>query len=171
MNLPTLFPTFFTATCKDWLPLLQDNACKDIILDSLKFLVEKERVRVFGYVIMNNHLHLIWQMLGEHKPEAVQRDFLKYTAQQIKFYLQLNEPELLEKCKVQTKDRQYQLWKRNALSIDIYSEEVMLQKLNYIHMNPVKAGLVASPETYFYSSAAFYILQDDRFGYISHYRG
>jgi REP element-mobilizing transposase RayT len=171
VNFPTLYPTFFTATCKDWLPLLQDNHCKDIIINSLRFLVEKERVTIFSVSIMNNHFHLIWQMLGDHKPDAVQRDFLKYTAQQIKFHLLNNNPELLEKCKVQAQDRKYQIWKRNALSIDIYSEEVMLQKLNYTHLNPVKVGLVTVPEQYFYSSASFYLLQDDRFGFLSHYRG
>lgn len=97
-------------------------------------------------------------MPGKHKPYAVQRDFLKYTAQQIKFHLQDNEPQLLEKCKVIAKDRQYQIWKRKALSIDFYSEEVILQKLNYTHLNPVKAGLVALPEPYFYSSPSFYLL-------------
>jgi REP element-mobilizing transposase RayT len=56
---------------------------------------------------MNNHVHLVWQMPGDHKPDAVQRDFLKYTAQQIKFYLQYNQSELLERCKVQANDRQY----------------------------------------------------------------
>jgi putative transposase len=171
VEFPTLYPSFFTATCNDLLPLLQDNECKNIIMNSLRFLVEKERVRVFGFVIMSNHIHIIWQMLGDHKPEAVQRDFLKYTAQQIKFHLQIKEPQLLDKCKVQSKDRQYQIWKRNALSIDIYSEEVMIQKLNYIHLNPVKAGLVSLPEHYFFSSAAFYMLQKDQFGFISHYNG
>ena len=102
-------------------------------------------------------------MIYEHKPDAVQRDFLKYTAQQIKFHLQKNNPELLERAKAKAKDRTYQIWKRNALSIDIYSEEVMLQNLNYIHLNPAKAGLVTMPEQYYYSSASFYHLQDDRF--------
>ena len=77
----------------------------------------------------------------------------------------------MERCKVKAKDRKYQIWKRNALSIDIYSEEVMLQKLNYTHLNPVKAGLVTMPEQYYYSAASFYHLQDDRFGFLSHYRG
>ena len=155
VEFPTLFPTFFTATCKDWLPLLQDNTCKDIIINSLRFLVEKNRARIFGFVIMNNHVHLIWQMLGDHKPDGVQRDFLKYTAQQLKLHLQNNEPELLEKCKVQANDRQYQIWKRNSLSIDIYSEVIMLQKLNYTHVNAVKAGLASFPEHYFYSQHHF----------------
>jgi REP element-mobilizing transposase RayT len=171
MNFPTLFPAFFTATCKEWLPLLRDNECKDIIISSLQYLVEKERIRLYGFVIMNNHIHIIWQMLGEHKPEAVQRDFLKYTAQQIKFHLSQHDPELLSKCLVPAYDRQYQIWKRNALSIDIYSEEVMLQKLNYIHNNPVRAGLVEQPKNYSYSFASFYHLQDECFGFLTHYRG
>jgi REP element-mobilizing transposase RayT len=95
MNFPTLYPSFFTATCKDWLPLLQDSGCKDIFKISLNFLVKKDRVQVLDFVIMINHIHIIWQMLGDHKPYAVQRDFLKYTAQQIKFHLQINEPQLL----------------------------------------------------------------------------
>lgn len=171
MQFPTLHPAFFTATCKDWLYLLYDVQCKDIIINSLSFLVEKERMHVFGFVIMNNHLHIIWQMLGNHKPEDVQRDFLKYTGQQIKFYLQKNNRSLLEKCKVDAKDRQYQIWKRKALSIEIYSEEVMVQKLNYIHLNPVKAGLVLLPEEYLYSSAAFYELQFEQFSFLTHYKG
>lgn len=60
MQFPTLHPAFFTATCKDWLHLLKDHACKAIILNSLSFLVAKQRVRVFCYVIMSNHVHIIW---------------------------------------------------------------------------------------------------------------
>ncbi len=56
MQFPTLYPTFFTATCNNWLHLLQDVQCKDIIINSLSFLVEKQRIRVLGFVIMNNHL-------------------------------------------------------------------------------------------------------------------
>jgi putative transposase len=72
-------------------------------------MVEKERIRVFGFSIIKNHLHLIWQMIGDHKPDAVQRDFLKYTTQQIKFHLQNTHPKLLERCKVQATDRTFQL--------------------------------------------------------------
>lgn len=110
-------------------------------------------------------------MLGEHKPEQVQRDFLKYTGQQIKFHLQQNEPALLEQCKLDAKDRQYQIWKRNALSIDIFSAAVMLQKLDYIHWNPVKAGLTQHPEDYVYSSASFYHNPSNPHNFLSHFMG
>jgi len=171
MTYPTLYPSFFTATCKDWLPFLKENDCKEIIIKSLKYLVENNRVRVFGFVIMSNHMHIIWQMMGDHKPADVQRDFMKFTAQHIKYYLKEKNPALLNQCLVNAKDRKYQIWKRNPLSIDIYTEEVMLQKLNYIHLNPVRAGLVENQESYYFSSAAFYLLQDEGFGILSHYRG
>ena len=58
---------------------------------------------------------------------------------------------------VGAKDRKYQIWERNALSIEIHSNEVMLQKLKYIHQNPVKAGLVNSEMEYKYSSALHYL--------------
>jgi hypothetical protein len=59
VEFPTLFPSFFTATCKDWQPLLQNNHCEDIITNSLWFMVEKERIRLVGFSIMNNHILLI----------------------------------------------------------------------------------------------------------------
>ncbi|MBF9254227.1 transposase [Pontibacter sp. 172403-2] len=74
---------FFTATILDWKHLLKPDKYKDIILSSLRFLVENERVQVYGFVIMPNHIHLLWKMEESHKWEDVQRDFLKYTAQQI----------------------------------------------------------------------------------------
>lgn len=74
---------FFTATILEWKHLLKPNKYKNIILSSLRFLVENKRVKVYGFVIIPNHIHLLWKMEEPHKREDVQRDFLKYTAQQI----------------------------------------------------------------------------------------
>ena len=81
----TYHPQFFTATILNWMPLLKEDKYKDIIVSSLKFLVANKRVKVFSFVIMPNHLHFIWQIQPEHEREEVQRDFLKYTAQKIRF--------------------------------------------------------------------------------------
>jgi putative transposase len=85
---------FFTATNLNWLNILETNEAKDIILQSLKYLVAKKRIILFGYTIMPNHIHLIWNICEGEKLQDVQRDFLKFTAQQIKFYLQKNNPEI-----------------------------------------------------------------------------
>ncbi|MCJ8166196.1 transposase [Pontibacter sp. E15-1] len=163
---------FFTATILEWKHLLRPDKYKDIILSSLRFMVENKRVKVYGFVIMPNHLHLLWKMEEPHKREDVQRDFLKYTAQQIKFDLKQHHPAVLEKFRVGAKDRQYQLWERNPLSVYCYSTAVTEQKLDYIHNNPIpeKWQLAALPEDYYYSSARFYFENIDEFGFLTHYR-
>jgi hypothetical protein len=55
---PTLYPSFFNPTCKDWLHLFQENHCKNIIVNSPKYWIEKDRIMVLGFVIMNNHVHI-----------------------------------------------------------------------------------------------------------------
>ena len=165
------WPSFFTATNLNWLPLLQPDKYKDIIINSLSFLAVQKRVMVFAFVIMGNHLHLIWQVQPGHKPEAVQRDFLKFTGQQIKFDLQQHNSMFLEQFKVNAKDRMYQFWERNALSIELRNRAVFEQKLDYLHYNPVKAGLCILPEEYYYSSALFYYTGVDNFGFLTHWQG
>ena len=130
---------FFTATILKWKNLLQEDKYKDILVESLRFLVKEKSITVYAFVIMSNHIHLVWQIQAAHKKENVQRDFLKFTGQMMKFDLKENNSGLLEEFAVKTKDRQYQFWERNALCIDLFSEAVMFQKINYIHQNPVKS--------------------------------
>jgi REP element-mobilizing transposase RayT len=162
--------SFFTATILEWKHLLINDTYKDIITGSLKFLVADKRINVNAFVIMSNHMHLLWHIKHPHTTEAVQRDFLRYTAQMMLKDLRNDHPELQEQFRVNAKDRKYQVWERNALSVPIWTEKVLLQKLHYIHNNPVKAGLCTHPCDYKYSSAAFYEGAVDDFGFLSHYR-
>ncbi len=163
------YPEFITATAHDWLPVLSCDVDKQIILDSLRFLVNAQRVKVTAFVLMDTHFHLIGQVLGAHKREDVQRDFLRFTSQQILKRLRNEKPEVLPKLLVNTKDRKYQVWQRNSLSIELRSTKVFLQKLEYIHDNPVKAGLCTLPEDYRYSSAGFYELNINDWDFLTHY--
>jgi len=162
---------FWTNTVKDWKHLLKPDKYKQLILDTWKNLVEKEQIAVYAFVIMPNHLHMIWQMLGEHRREDVQRDFLKFTSQQILKHLRNEQAILQKRLVVDAKDRRHQVWKRNSLSIPLWSDWVFTQKLDYIHNNPVKAGLCKNPEDYHYSSARFYRLNDRHWDFLTHYNG
>jgi putative transposase len=164
------YPQFFTASNLEWKPLLQADKYKDIIINSMKFLVEDKRVIIFGFVIMSNHMHIIWQMQAGIKRDAVQRDFLKFTAQRIKKDMLRYHRESLLQFKVRAEDRNYQFWERNPLSVDLWSREVLIQKLKYIHENPVRAGLCNTAEEYKYSSAMFYETGIDHWGFLTHYR-
>jgi REP element-mobilizing transposase RayT len=84
---------FFTAVCTDWLPILKNDECKDVIIRSLKYSVQTKEVGVAGFVIMPNHIHIIWRMSVATERENLQRDFLKITAKQVIDIFQRNEPE------------------------------------------------------------------------------
>jgi putative transposase len=172
-GLTEYYPQFFTATILDWKHLLRPDKYKKIITNSLDFLVAEKRVAVYGFVIMPNHMHLVWHIGEGWKLENVQRDFLKFTAQQIKFDLKECHPDFLEKFKVNAKDRTYQMWERNSLSVDICSEKVMRQKLNYIHNNPAQQhwNLCKDPVDYRYSSASFYETGGSEWKFLTHYLG
>lgn len=87
--------------------------------------------------------------------------------------LKQNNPEALEQLRVNAKDRMYQAWERNPLSVDIYSEKVMKQKLEYIHANPMqeKWKLCGEKEEYAYSSAGFYERGRSEWPFLTHYLG
>jgi REP element-mobilizing transposase RayT len=167
------YPQFFTATILEWKHLLADDNLKDIIIDSIRFLVKDGKVTVYGFVIMPNHIHLIWQVHDKYERSKVQLSFLRYTAQKIKFRLIDTGDKELENFKVKASDREYQFWERNALSVDLWSRPVFMQKLYYIHNNPVQAQwkLCNFPEEYKYSSFRFYEWGDNKFEFLSHYEG
>ena len=164
------YPHYFTATILEWKRLLKPDKYKELIISSLDYMVKANRIAVYGFVIMINHFHLIWHIKEGQVKSDVQRDILKYTAQIILKDLRKNHPYTLERFRVDASDRRFQIWERNPLSIELYSEKVLLQKLNYLHENPVRAGLVNQPTDYTYSSASFYNGKNE-WPFLQHYAG
>ena len=150
---------FFTATCLNWQNLLEAEVHKNIVLSSLKFLVEENRIWLYGYVIMPNHIHLLWRKQNLWTEKSIAQNFLKYTAQQIKLSLLANNPEELIKYKSSQADRQYHFWERRPHQATMNNRSVIEQKLDYLHQNPVRKGLCLSSLDYLYSSASFYEAQ------------
>jgi putative transposase len=157
---------FITVTCLNWNHLLKDDKRKDIIIKSLKFLVDDDRIYLYSFVIMSNHIHIIWEIKEEWKSKNIKQMFLKYTAQQIKFMLDEKELEIYKSTQ---KDRQYHFWERRAWRAELLNREVLEQKLDYIHKNPVKANLVNLEEEYKYSSADYYFKNQSKWSFITHY--
>ncbi|MBS1634932.1 MAG: transposase [Bacteroidetes bacterium] len=162
---------FFTATNLNWLPVLESSNHKNIIIQSLCFMVEHQRIEVFGFVIMPNHIHLILRIIEPHKKSDIQRDFLKFTAQRIHFNLIKTNDPILDLLVVRSKDRMVQVWERHAFWFELDTTNTLLQKLRYIHNNPLqeKWRLAEQEEDYYYSSAAFYKGGDNEFPFLKHY--
>ncbi len=164
-------PQFFTATILEWKHLLKPDEYKQIIIDSLLFLKKEGSIKVNAFVIMPNHIHLIWHIQQGYTREKIQLRFMKYTAQQMKFRLTDTANPSLQDYLVNAADRQYQFWERNPLSVDLWNKDVLMQKLIYIHNNPLSEPwrLVNYPQEYVYSSSAYYEEGIDIFGLITHY--
>ena len=163
---------FWTATINKWYNLLEDDNLKKVIIDSLEYLTKAGKIDVFAFVIMPNHMHLIWQIKdfsGKEKPHA---SFLKYTAHAFKKYLNVNSPEYLALFEVYAANKKYEFWQRDSLAVPLYSKETAFQKADYIHNNPLKDpwGMVDDPADYLYSSAEFYCTGKSRFGFLKDFR-
>ena len=156
---------YFTATILEWKYLLSDDRFKDVIVGSLRHMAERKRAMIHAFVIMNNHIHVIWHILHPYTRDEVQRNMLKFTAQTIVRELR-TEPEVLQQYYVGASDRKYQVWERNPLTVPLWSEDVVKQKLAYLHNNPVRAGLCINAADYEYSTASIYMSGEDRFGFI-----
>ena len=165
-------PCFSTFTILNWLPLLKDEQYKEIIIRAIRSRVIRKQWTVYGFVIMPNHMHMISQLHDGVVRKDFQRDFLKYTAREIISELRKSDNDLLQRCLVNDADRQFQIWERNSLHVELFSEKVFHQKLMYIHNNPIskKWQLADYPENYYWSSARFYETGIDDFGILTHWR-
>ena len=151
-------PHFLTATINHWLPIFTRTETVNIVLDSWRYLQQHSSMEIYGYVILENHLHLL--AASDDLSHDIQR-FKSYSAKQIINYLQQRREkgvlELLALFKRAHKtESNYQVWEEGNHPQLIESEQVMRQKLDYIHQNPVKRGYVDLPEHWRYSSARNY---------------
>ena len=162
---------FSTATIKGWKHLLKPDKYKTVITNSMSFLVKEGAVWIYAFVIMPNHIHWVWQMRGETVKSSAQQRMLKFVAQQIKADLEIHHPLVLAQFKSERKDRGHQFFKDRPLSVASFSDNVVWQKISYIHRNPVqeKWRLVARPEDYTYSSASLYVLGERRWPFVRHF--
>jgi REP element-mobilizing transposase RayT len=158
---------FFTATIHKWLPLLAQQNNYHLIIDYLKKLCDAGLLTVYGFVLMPNHIHIIWQQNKLNGKETPQGSFLKYTAHEfLKKFKAIGQSVLYE---VNATNKKHEIWQRDSLSVEIYNRSVALQKLTYIHFNPVSGKWQLSKDdlSYYYSSARFYNDGVDDFDFLS----
>ena len=155
---------FSTITCHNHHWILTSSDRIQVILDGLDYLVNENRAVIYAFVIMSNHLHLIWEILDPWSLSKVQHTLLSFTAKQILSMINPDEKEILE---VRRSDRTYQIWKRNSLSVAIYYQKILEQKMNYVHQNPIRARIVKDSFNYKYCSFRSYVLNEPEFSFLT----
>jgi REP element-mobilizing transposase RayT len=161
---------FWTATINNWYKLLEEDELKEIVISSLQYLVRNNKIEVYAFVVMPNHLHLIWQLMDMNGKEQPHASFLKYTAHTFEKYLQLQMPGLLKLYKADAANKQYEFWQRDSLAFELLKKQTINQKIDYIHYNPAmeRWKLCKEPSDYHYSSACFYETGIDNFKFVKH---
>ena len=129
-------PHFVTCTILNWIPIFTRQETTQIIFDSLNYLKKSDNLNLYAYVILENHLHMI-----------INSDDLSQTMQKFKRHTSKEILGLLQKQKVETILKQPKL---------IQSEKMFIDRVNYIHYNPVKRGYVDEAKHWRYSSARDY---------------
>jgi len=151
-------PHFVTFTVLHWIPVFTRQSTVEILLESLRFL-GAEGLKIYAYVVLENHCHFILQSDSLDKDIA---RFKSWTAKQlIQYLVENNVRQILDQLafykKAHKQDRTYQFWQEGVHPEMIQSDDMMRQKIDYIHHNPVKRGYVDQAEHWRYSSARDYV--------------
>ena len=154
---------FITLQVVFWIDIFTRESYRKIVVENLAYCQKHKGLEIYGWVIMSNHLHLLVRSNTDSLSDTL-RDFKSYTSKKI-----LDEIEngiesrrdwmlklFKEAASRHKRNSVYQVWTHENHAVHFFSNEFTQQKLNYIHNNPVKAGIVDRAEDYKYSSAISY---------------
>jgi len=157
----TEYPYFLTNTIVGWLPVFARREAVQIVFEAWRYHQQKSALQIFGFVVLENHFHMIARA---PKLSDVLKSIKSYSARQIIDLLVNRNAEVLLRQLSAHKlghksESDYQVWQEGSHPQQIQDDEMMWQKLEYIHNNPVERGYVDDPLHWRYSSARNYARQ------------
>ena len=156
---------FLTMTVVYWIDIFSRREYRDVVVDALNHCTKAKGLSIYAWVIMSNHVHLVARCKAPHEMSGFLRDFKKFTSKKIlEEIMAINESRrewLLDKFGFEARRTgradKYKLWKDDNHAIDLENNNIdVMEKIDYIHNNPVRAGIVNYPDEYVYSSAIAY---------------
>jgi putative transposase len=156
---------FITFSTVEWVDTLSRQVYKDIIVKSMNHCVKEKGLIIYSWVIMTNHVHIIIAKADTFSMSEIMRDFKKYTSNKILTEIELNPQESRKRWMLwlfksagekNPRNTNFQFWQQDNHPEELFSNKFMNQKLDYIHLNPVRAGIVEEPHHYLYSNARDY---------------
>ncbi|MEM8894882.1 MAG: transposase [Bacteroidota bacterium] len=155
---------FITFAVVEWVDVFTRTAYADIVVQALKHCQKEKGLEIYAWCIMSNHVHLIIAAKNANLSDIL-RDFKKFTSKAIVKALLENAGESRREWMLEifgragaqnSRNQSYQFWQQDNHPIELDTNYMMVQKLDYLHNNPVKAGIVDEPSDYRYSSARDY---------------
>lgn len=161
-------PHFVTFTVVSWIDIFSKEIYKELFVKSLQYCIENKGLVLHAWVIMTNHVHLIVSS-NNNKIEFIVRDVKKYTSKQIIKAILEHPSESRKEWMLNlfsftgqnnNNNKDFQFWIQNYHPIELSSNDKTKQRLNYLHENPVRSGLVWEPWHFKYSSAIDYYTKE-----------
>lgn len=154
---------YLTLQIVHWADIFTRKIYREIIIDSLNYCQKEKGLEIYAYVIMSNHVHLLARS-GNGNLSDIIRDFKRHTSKHIIKAIEETEESRREwllmifryAARKHKRNNKYQVWTHENRAIEVYSNKFIEQKIEYIHNNPVVAGIVTNAEDYLYSSAKNY---------------
>lgn len=156
---------FLSFATVGWVDVFTRSCYSDVVVNSLNYCIAKKGLNVYAWIIMSNHVHLIVSAKPGILLSDILRDFKKFTSVEIinaiRENIQESRKEWLllyfkEAGKNNSRNSSFQFWQQNNQPIELTSNEMIDQRLNYLHQNPVEARLIDKAESWMYSSAIDY---------------
>ena len=155
---------FITFAVVEWVDVFTRKTYVDILLESLRYCIANKGLKIHAWCIMSNHVHLIASATDGNLSDVL-RDFKKFTSKSIIEAIETGKDEsrknwmlwIFKKAgEKNSRNSSYQFWRQDNHAIYLDTVPFTLDKLNYLHNNPVKAGIVEKAEDYLLSSARDY---------------
>ena len=156
---------FVSFSVIDWLNVFIQDKYKNIVVESLSYSQKEKGMAIAAWCIMPNHVHLIFRSVKGKHPSLLLGDLKRFTSKSIVKAIQENPRENRDNFLLKhfrnaanksSNVKNYQFWQHHNNPIELWSNKVIKQKIDYVHQNPVKAGLVYKSYEYPYSSAIDY---------------
>ena len=152
---------YITFTVVEWLPVFIDETSCKIVVDSFNFCITNKNLRVVAYVIMPTHLHAVVfdKDFDNGRLKETLDDMRKFTGRQLADHCAQKMPQVFTETfrDKAGKDRERRFWQPTQHPVGLFTQKVFEQKVNYIHWNPIRKGLVRNPEDWRFSSAGFWM--------------
>ena len=169
--MPYTHSYFSTLTINNWISLFEDfPKCYDVIYETLTYLTKENIVTIYAFVVMRDHMHLLWKPSSAYEIITVVTKFKKFTGRKFRSHLQLYDSDYLDQYFMSNrKDRNFKFWKINSSNLLTQHQDIFIQKINYIHENPTKGDykVCNNPIEYYHSSANSYKLSSSEFPFLT----
>jgi REP element-mobilizing transposase RayT len=164
-------PHFFTTSIRGFVPVFElYPQAVFLIVDCLEFLVKNGRCSVHAFVVMKDHFHIVWQPIAPYTGKSLHHSFKSKVGRDIRdLLLEINSDFLVANFASTSGNRRHQIWKISSSNRPLVHDDILQQKIRYIHLNPTKGSyaVVDSPEKYPWSSALAYAQQHSNFTFLT----